>query len=639
MIRTMPAIDSSERTPAIGFARKAIASIAGVLVLVLSTSFAYAVDIEVTNLNDSGADSLREALESAVEGDQIIFNVPGGGTINLLTDLPDVTESLSFTNSSGAAIIIDRGATGPLSITGGEVDLGDLQVTGAGTDIEIGSDATLIGDDDTIIADIVAAGTISPNGSGTVGDIVVDGTLDATDSTIQVDINGGAADPNDLIDTTGDVTITDATLAPNFIGSDYSVGDTFTVVESDTAVNGTLANDGDVFALPSNPFLQAIIDTTTPTLLALEIEDNGLSFVSFVDGCNQVQSAGALDTLFAGGTAAQMAVITGLREGSGDEVNAAVGQLSGSLFPSIIDGEINQIQNQLHSIRDRVLLQRSELVQPGRLIPWVRAYGMTMSTDEDSCNTAGYRQEVGGVELGIGMMTESGWGMHGFTQLGSSDTWIRGIDQTADSDSYRGGGSIQFVGNGLYVLGTGGFGYQEHETRRTTDAFTTGSFAESEFDGTDQFGYLETGTTHVSDDLIWLNFISVQGIRVELDPASESGGSDFNLNVNRNGEESVRSMLGFSLAKSAATSLGQATTQVRVGWLHEYLDEVRFAGTSIDTTGFSAQSTGSGRDWISTGVQLDWAFLLGGQLTLAYQGNLNSRSAFQSGLIGTRWVW
>ena len=602
-----------------------------------------AEDIEVTNLNDSGSESLREAIENAVAGDQIVFNVPGGGTITMLSDLPEITDSLSFTNANVAPIIIDRGGNNALSVTGGVINLGELQITGAGADIVLGSAATLIGNVEQITADVTASGIIAPGDSesaGDIGELLIDGDLDTSNSTIQVDVTGGSS--SDLISVIGNADITGATLDPNFIGSAYSIGDTFTVIEATAGVSGALANAADTFDLPSNPFLEASINTLASEV-QLEVQDNGLTFNSLYEGCNDLASSAEIDRLRVSGTAAQIAVIEGLREGSVTSVNEAVGQLSGTIYASLVDGEINQIHNSLLSVRDRVLLQRDSLNENGRWSPWIRGYGMQFDTDTDDRLSKGYSQTVAGLELGTGYVGSSGLGVHGFAQLGSTDTDMDGLNQSADTDSYRFGGSVQCVGQVAYLLGVGGFGFQDHSVQRSLTAFTDGANAESDLDGTDQFGSFELGTAQsLYDNLLWLSFVSLQGVRSELDGTTESGSSDFNLTTRGIDGESLRSLVGFSLAQTGGTAWGPATTQLRLGWMHEFLDQQQTVQTAIQAATpvfFDARSTVTDSDWVSVGAQLDWGILFGGQLTLAYQGNLNSHSAFQSGSVGTRWNW
>ncbi|WDQ14968.1 autotransporter family protein [Rhodopirellula sp. P2] len=611
------------------------------------SSDADSADIVVDNTNDSGAGSLREAIGTAASGDRIVFDIPGGGTITLGSDLPTITDTVIFANDNVAAVTIDRVGFGPISFTGGTIDLGELNLTGvAGPDVTLAPATTLIGDADQITGDVTASGVIAPgadSNTGTVGTLFITGDLDATDSTIQVDILGDVPS-NDLIDVAGDVTVTDATLIPTFAGADYSVGDTFSVIEATGTVTPAFANAAEVFELSSNPFLEATINTL-PSSVELEVRDNGATFVSVLEGCNQLAAAAELDRLRLGppATAGQLAAITNLRDGSATDVSNAVNQLSGTIYTSLVDGQIQQIQNNIHGFRDRIVFHSDSANEVGRWSPWARAYGSSMSVDADECLTLGYRQESAGVDLGTGRMWASGIGVHGFARLGSTDTQLRGVNQNADTDSYRFGGSVQYFGEVIYLVGAGGFGFQDYSAERSLSEFGAGESASSQFDGSDQFVYVEAGTALTGVDSVLLSFVSLQGIRVETDSMTETGASEFGLSVNGMDEDSVRSMVGLSLSKSDMTGIGMATTQIRGGWPHEFGDTTRVAANRLaDAVGpgdFSVQSADTGRDWLSLGGQVDWAILFGGQLTLAYQGNLNDRSAFQSGLVGARWIW
>src|SRR5579871_2174331 len=72
----------------------------------------------ITTTNDTGPGSLRNAILAAnlFGGPAIVnFNVPGGGTIHLGSDLPILTDpggiSINGANGGAGAIVIDGGAT------------------------------------------------------------------------------------------------------------------------------------------------------------------------------------------------------------------------------------------------------------------------------------------------------------------------------------------------------------------------------------------------------------------------------------------------------------------------------------------------------------------------------------------------
>ncbi|MFG0289699.1 MAG: autotransporter outer membrane beta-barrel domain-containing protein [Rhodopirellula sp. JB044] len=618
-------------------------ALAGILASTATSSFA--ADIEVTSTDDSGEGTLREALNTAVAGDRIVFNLTGSTTITLASDLPVITDDLTFTNSNVAAVTIDRNGFDPLTFTGGVIDLGELNVTasaGGTTDFDFGAASTLIGDGEQTTGDIQHQGTIAPGSSataGNIGKIVIDGQLDADSSTIQMDVQGGATPSSDEVEVTGTTTVDGATLAPNFIGSEYAIGDTFTLLATG-GLSGALTNATEVFQLPSNPFLEAIIDVGANDL-GLTIRDNGASFSDVRDECDQLEAATELDRLRTAGTGNQQTAINDLRTQSSFAVSSAARQLAGTLYPSLVDAQINEAHNGVHILRDRVLMQRLEVTTDGSCSPWVRAFGMSLDTGEDHCPTEGYRREIAGVELGTGYFSTAGLGFNGFVQLGSADTTVVDDSQLSESDFYRVGGSVQYVGDVCYALGTGGFGFHQHSITRSMSALQSGTSANSELDSDDQFVSVEIGTFFETTQWLWSSFASVQAAQANLDGGSETGDSDFLLNTSSIDGESLRSMLGGTLTGSNLTGLGNATTQVRLGWLHEYLDHYQTVVSTVQDGGqaMTIQSADTGRDWLSLGAQLDWGVILGGQLTLAYQANLNTQSTFQSGMVGGQWYW
>ncbi|TWU02970.1 autotransporter family protein [Stieleria varia] len=612
-----------------------------------------AADITVTTNADSGAGSLREALSTAASGDRIVFDIAGpSSTITLLSDLPTLTGDISFFNSNVAAVIIDRdGVAAPLTFNGGTVDPSGLNIVTTGApspdaDIIASAGTTIFGEGQ-VDANMDIAGILAPGASaaaGTVGTMNVTGDLDLSGGELQSDISATSSMPTrDLVDVDGTVDVTGATLTPNFVGDQFEVTQQFVLVESTNPIVGTFANAADVYQLPNNPFLEAATDATMPaTQFGLMIRDNGLSFAGFVDGCNQTAAAIALDDLRT--VVGPDVVIADLRNGSAAQVTLAVDQLSGSIYASLLSAEINHIQTNLESVRDRVLLQADGQAGEPMLMPWVRGYGLVAHVDRDDCQTLGYRHEVGGLELGCGVSSGGGFSAHTFAHLSGGNLDARGVDQTADIESYRMGGSVEYIGQNLYALAAGGAGMQNYDVRRSLDAFTGSTFAESSFDGSTQFGYFETGTVMVGKGVAWNPYLGLHGTRVEIDPYAETGDMNFALSGGGGAGDSLRSVLGLGISQDGATALGPASTRIRLGWLHEYLDEseTMFSQIASDpgTVGpLVDRGVTAGTDWAIVRVQADLGFLLGGQLTTAYQGQFNSNSAVNSFLAGVRWVY
>ncbi|EMI18430.1 serine protease [Rhodopirellula maiorica SM1] len=633
--------------PALRRKRHALLALLGISLLVNQAS---AVDIFVTSNADSGAGSLREAITNASSGDRIVFNTPGSSTIQLLSDLPVIPGDVSFDVATGTTVAIDRNGNGPLTFTGSLVDPTQLNINTGGVasldaDIDMSSTTRVFGNGD-VTGNMTTAGTLAPGATstaGSLGTLNVTGNLDASNASVQVDISDiGATTESDLIDVTGTATITDAELVPNFIGSQYKVGDSFVVLESGSPVVGAFTNESDVYALPNRPFLEAAMSASgTRDQFSFIVQDNNDSFTTVVSGSNQTSAAGLLDDLRGG---SPPAAVTTLRDGSADQVVTAVDQLSGSIYPSLIGAEINHIQNNLESIRDRVVMQTDLDRRQCQITPWVRAYGITSEVDQDDLQTVGYRHQVGGLELGGGVASPNGLALHSFAHLASGDLETRGVDQHANIDSYRMGGSVEYLAEHVYLVAAGGAGTQDYEVRRSLSALEGSDFAESRFDGSSQFGYFEIGTLFSHAATLWSPYLALHTTRVELDAITETGDADFALINDGGSGESLRSVLGLSLNQSAPTPLGIATTRLRFGWMHEYLDESetflsQVANGGTPTGSLEDRGVMAGDDWAILRAQVDMGVLLGGQFTVAYLGQANSDSSFNSLLAGTRWIF
>ena len=190
------------------------------LPLLLSTmsTLARGATITVTTLADSGPGSLRQAILDHSSGDTINFSVTG--TINLATELPTITDTLTITGPGGmVGITIDGGGTVQLMQVNPGATL-NLQVL----TLADGSGAS-------------GGGAISNGGALTV--------TDCTFSSNQATFDGGA------IFNFGTLTVTDSTFSgnqctgsPGFGGAIYNSGATVTVANSTFSGNKAIGGAG-----------------------------------------------------------------------------------------------------------------------------------------------------------------------------------------------------------------------------------------------------------------------------------------------------------------------------------------------------------------------------------------------------------
>src|SRR5262245_18503601 len=94
-----------------------------------------AMTIHVTNTNDSGAASLRQALADAAPGDKIGFNLPGCPcTITLTSDALVINKSLTIQGLGANQLTISGNNNRQVFFidTGNTVTLNGLTITGGG---------------------------------------------------------------------------------------------------------------------------------------------------------------------------------------------------------------------------------------------------------------------------------------------------------------------------------------------------------------------------------------------------------------------------------------------------------------------------------------------------------------------------
>jgi len=232
------------------------------------------VAAEVTNVNDSGAGSLRRAIQDANDPaltvDEVIFNIPGAGrqVITPLTDLPDITAPVTIDGYTqpGAAPATNQDDADPLIVLdaalmseGLQISTNDATVRGlvirdAVNGVSGGGDGISVdGDNNTIVGNYIglSVGGDKPAGNeGSGVDVEGDGNV----------IGGSTpADRNLISDNSEDGVIIEGdtnTVLGNYIGTDDSGADGFgnvgngvhVAVGVGNVIGGTSAAAGNVIS-------------------------------------------------------------------------------------------------------------------------------------------------------------------------------------------------------------------------------------------------------------------------------------------------------------------------------------------------------------------------------------------------------
>ena len=265
------------------------------VVLALGASFASGATFTVTNTNDSGAGSLRQAMTDAngnAGDDTIAFNVPGSGvhTIAPASALPDITEAVTIDGYTqpGSAPNSNPPNQGTNAVI-------QIEIDGTHTGITQGSAALIVVSTGggTIIRGLAinrAHDGILIDGAP---DVKVEGCFVGTDPTGEVPV--GNIDAGILVDTATNATIGGTTpLARNVIAVN--------------AFDGILIRAGSGHAVEGN-----LIGTNAAGTFDLSLDQTGVELV-----------LSAVDVRIGGTTAAERNVVSGnkygIRLGASDSV-------------------------------------------------------------------------------------------------------------------------------------------------------------------------------------------------------------------------------------------------------------------------------------------------------------------------------
>jgi hypothetical protein len=204
--------------------------------------------LTVTNTNDNGPGSLRQALVNANVGDTI--DATGiSGVITLISGELLVNKSVTMNGAGADVLAIDGNATSrvfqigsgeTVTISGLTIRNGHDDTTGGGIDNESGATLT------------ISNSTLSTNTAGSVGNPAVEGggifnigTLTIVNSTVSANTAGGISGAGGGIFNGGTLTIVNSTVSGNTAikgaGID-NAGDTTTVTITNSTFSGNAAS-------------------------------------------------------------------------------------------------------------------------------------------------------------------------------------------------------------------------------------------------------------------------------------------------------------------------------------------------------------------------------------------------------------
>ncbi len=173
---------------------------------------AQAATLHVTNLNDTGAGSLRNTIASASTGDIIVFDVTG--TIALTTGQLSVNTVLTMAGPGALQLEINGSALDRVfdfNAIGGTIQVSGMTISNGNTS----GDGGCILNNASVILDEVVIENCVATGSGQGGGIYSNDDTTITNSTVQGNssIYGGGINVN-----SGSLSLTNVTIANNTVG-------------------------------------------------------------------------------------------------------------------------------------------------------------------------------------------------------------------------------------------------------------------------------------------------------------------------------------------------------------------------------------------------------------------------------------
>jgi hypothetical protein len=202
-----------------------------------SSTAAPVTGFAVTNLNDSGSGSLRQAVLNANANpgaDEITFNVTG--TITLTTGELLITDKLTILGPGASLLTVSgNNASRVFNIIGANVTIAGLTISNG--NVGVGSGGGIRNEGGTLT---VTNSTVSGNFAGSAGGISGFGTTAVTNSTVSgntASTSGGGISNNG-----GLLLVTNSTISGNFANegggiSDTALNPTTTIISNSTLVN------------------------------------------------------------------------------------------------------------------------------------------------------------------------------------------------------------------------------------------------------------------------------------------------------------------------------------------------------------------------------------------------------------------
>ena len=158
---------------------------------------------------------------------------------------------------------------------------------------------------------------------------------------------------------------------------------------------------------------------------------------------------------------------------------------------------------------------------------------------------------------------------------------------------------------GLYVDAMAAYTYLDIEQDRVLDTGGTLATARSDFPGHQLSASARVGRDWANGPWNYGVFVQADYIHTRLDGYTESGAGLFDLVVEKQNADSLKSRLGVQVSKRIERDGLVIVPQMRAAWVHEYLDDTRLVNTQfvgIPGIDFGVNAAGGDTDAVELGA-------------------------------------
>ncbi len=193
-----------------------------------------------------------------------------------------------------------------------------------------------------------------------------------------------------------------------------------------------------------------------------------------------------------------------------------------------------------------------------------------------------------------------------------------------------------------YVHGLVAYGYNRYDTTRNIVFGTIARTAHADYGGHSLSGYGEAGYRFRIGTVSIIPTASLQAGSLWRNAFTETGAGALDLAADSDRMSSLIGSLGVRLKKEFRMQSSSITPEIRVRWLHEFVNgdyalDASFTGDPVST--FSVRGDRMQQDSAAIGFGLNWKIGESFRLALSYDATLSGDSTEHSGTAGIRYEW